>query len=309
MNDNYDAMQTIENNTFCGFIAIVGRPNVGKSTLLNCLVAEKISITADKPQTTRHRILGIRTINNKQAVYIDTPGIHNYNKKKINQYMNKTATNALRDVDVVIFVIEALTWKDEDGLVLDKLRKINKPIILAVNKIDEQKDKVLLLPFLEKMANKLNFADIIPISAKKEQQITELQELIFKLLPPSPYFFPIDQITDSPIKFRLAEILREKLTRNLAKELPYALTVEIERLEQIDPHTVVHAIIWVERDSQKKIVIGKGGEKLKTVGKQARLDMNKVLNCRVRLQIWVKVRAGWTDSKQALQNFGYIDIT
>ncbi len=300
--------ENIESITNCGFVAIIGRPNVGKSTLLNSLVAEKISITADKPQTTRHRILGIKTIADKQAVYIDTPGIHRYNKKKINQYMNKTAFGALRDVDVVIFVIEALIWTEEDGLVLEKINKIDRPIILVINKIDLHKDKEVLLPYLESIAKKANFTAIVPISAKKNLQVEELQTMIFKMLPESPLFFPANQITNCSEKFRLAEILREKLTRALAKELPYALTVEIERLEQIDDQTVVHAIIWVERDSQKKIVIGKGGEMLKSIGTKARLDMNKVFDRRVRLQLWVKVRAGWTNDNKALQNFGYMDI-
>lgn len=294
---------------YSGFVAIVGRPNVGKSTLLNCLIAEKVSITADKPQTTRHKILGIKTLDNKQAIYIDTPGMHNYNKKKINQYMNKTAVQALRDVDMVIFVIEALLWKDEDELVLAKLKNVKKPIILAINKIDVCQDKTSLLPFLENLAKKLNFVALLPISAQNGQHITKLQDLIFQLLPNNPFFFPAEQITDHPIRFRLAEIVREKLTRNLAKELPYALTVEIESLKQEQNRTIVHAIIWVERDSQKKIVIGQGGSKLKIIGTQARLDMNHMLNTKVHLQLWVKVRAGWTDNKQALLNFGYSSDT
>jgi GTPase len=301
-------MKKVKEDTFCGFIAIVGRPNVGKSTLINNLVAEKISITADKPQTTRHKILGIKTIANKQAVYIDTPGIHFYNKKKINQYMNKTAFNALYDVDVVIFVIEALDWKKEDELVLSKLKKIKKPIILAVNKIDLQKDKNLLLPFLNDIKQKLDFTEIIPISAKKNIQTEELQKFVFNLLPTNPHFFLVEQTTDCTEKFRMAEILREKLTRNLVKELPYAITVEIEHLEKKQDIMLVHAIIWVERDSQKSIVIGKNGEMIKKIGKQSRLDINKIFDCRSHLQIWVKVRNGWTDNKQALQNFGYIDI-
>lgn len=294
--------------TQCGFVAIVGRPNVGKSTLLNSLVAEKISITADKPQTTRHRILGIKTLADQQVVYIDTPGIHSYNKKKMNQYMNKAAFGALRDVEVVVFVIEALVWTEEDALVLEKLVKIEKPIILIVNKIDLEKDKEVLLPYLETIATKADFLAIVPISAKKGLQVDVLQNMIFNMLPESPFFFPPEQKTDSSEKFRLAEILREKLTRVLEKELPYALTVEIEKLEQVEDRTVVYAIIWVERESQKKIVIGKGGEMLKRVGTSARLDMNKIFDRRVRLQLWVKVRAGWTDDNKALQNFGYADI-
>jgi len=298
----------LEEDSYCGFVAIIGRPNVGKSTLLNSLVAEKISITADKPQTTRHRILGIKTIANKQAVYIDTPGVHKYNKKKINQYMNKAAFSALRDVDVVIFVIEALEWREEDEIVLEKLKKIQAPIILVVNKIDLHKEKAVLLPFLEEIAQKADFTEIIPVAALKDLQVEELQNLIFNMLPTNPLFFPIQQTTNTSEKFRLAEILREKLTRELERELPYALTVEIERLEDVNEQTVVHAIIWVERDSQKKIVIGKGGEMLKRIGTQARLDMNKIFAKRVRLQLWVKVRAGWTNDRKALENFGYLDV-
>ena len=299
---NHDAI-----NTQCGFVAIIGRPNVGKSTLLNSLVAEKISITANKPQTTRHRILGVKTIETQQAVYIDTPGVHKFNKKKINQYMNKTAFSALRDVDVVVFVIEALEWREEDQIVLDKLQKLSTKIILVVNKIDLHKDKTLLLPFLEDMATKADFVEIVPVSALQDLQILELQKLIFALLPDSELFFPSNQVTNVSEKFRLAEIIREKLTRELDQELPYALTVEIERLEIIDEQTVVHAIIWVERDSQKRIVIGKGGEMLKRIGTKARLDMNKIFTKRVHLQLWVKVRSGWTDDGRALEAFGYSD--
>lgn len=301
-------MQITETNDSCGFVAIVGKPNVGKSTLLNCLLAEKISITADKPQTTRHKILGIKTIASKQAIYVDTPGIHRYNKKQINQYMNKTAYNAVYDTDVIILVIEALIWQNADELVVAKLKNINKPIILVVNKIDQHKDKMLLLPFLEMVAKKLDFTAIIPLSAKKNQQVNELQELVFNLLPKNPHFYAAQQVTASPLKFRLAEIVREKLTRNLGKELPYAIAVEIETIEETAKQVVIYSIIWVERDSQKKIIIGKGGEKLKTIGTQARLDMNKLLHNKVHLKLWVKVRSGWTDDKQALKNFGYLEL-
>ncbi len=284
-----------KNNTYCGFVAIVGRPNVGKSTLLNKLVGEKISITANKPQTTRHKIIGIKTVDNCQAVFIDTPGIHALQKKALNRSMNKEAKSALRDVDAVLFMVEALQWTDEDSLVLDCVRNVACPVFLLVNKIDMVKDKELLLPYLAQVTQHMQFAAIIPCVATLGDQLATITQKIFAVLPVSEFYYPIDQATDRPLNFRLAEIIREKLTRELKAELPYALNVGIEKIQQTDTQTVIHAIIWVERDSQKGIVIGKGGAQLKEIGRQARLDMNHLLKTSVHLELFVKVKANWAD--------------
>jgi GTP-binding protein Era len=297
-----------KNNTYCGFVAIVGRPNVGKSTLLNNMIGEKISITADKPQTTRHKIVGVKTVADRQAVFIDTPGMHLRQKKAINKEMNKAAKSALLDVDAVIFVVEALDWNEEDELVLNCLNGIKAPIFLLVNKVDMIKTKEDLLPHLEFLQAKLPSAEIIPCSATKGTQVSIIESKVFATLPESPFYFPEDQTTDKTLKFRLAEIIREKLTRELSAELPYAVSVEIEQLKQEETQLVVHAIIWVERDSQKGIVIGKKGEMLKIIGQQSRLDMNHLLKQSVHLVLWVKVKEGWSDDNKALRNLGYTDI-
>jgi GTP-binding protein Era len=297
-------------NTNCGFVAIIGRPNVGKSTLLNSLIGEKISITADKPQTTRHRILGVHTDGDNQVVFIDTPGMHLNDQKRINKHMNKAANSALNDVELILFVIEAFNWTREDRAVLEKLRTVTAPVILLVNKIDKINDKTKLLPFLAERSEGFKYSEIIPISALRREQIDILMHHVHKYLIPSPFFFPQEQKTDVNLRFRLAEIIREKLTRQLLEELPYALTVAIEHMEnnektnQLD----VHGVIWVERSSQKSIVIGRQGSNLKLIGTLAREDMNKLVDRRVHLKLWVKIRSGWSDNDQILQSLGYIDI-
>lgn len=293
--------------TYCGLVAIVGRPNVGKSTLLNCLIGQKISITANKPQTTRHKIIGIKTMGDKQAVFIDTPGIHALQKKALNKAMNKMASGALHDVDLVLFVVEALVWNDEDQLVLDKLKHLSCPVFLIVNKIDMLKTKDELLPILQKLGAKMSFAQIIPCVAIDGDQVQVIEQEVFKVLPAGPLLYPAEQTTDKDMRFRLAEIIREKLTRVLQAELPYAISVEIENIKQVDDQEVINAIIWVERDSQKAIVIGKQGSVLKKIGQEARLDMNRLLDKRVHLELWVKVRSGWTDDQTALRNLGYLE--
>lgn len=295
--------------THSGFIAIVGRPNVGKSTLLNNLIGEKISITANKPQTTRHKIIGVKTVGDTQAIFIDTPGMHMREKKAINREMNKSARSALVDVDAVIFVVEALEWTEEDDIVLECVNNINRPVFLLVNKVDTVNNKDELLPYLQTVAQKFAFTEIIPCCATNGTQVDIIEQMIFKLLPEAPFYFPDDQTTDKPLKFRLAEIIREKLTRSLSAELPYALSVEIEQIKQEETQLIVHAIIWVERDSQKGIVIGKKGEMLKQIGQQARMDMNHLLNTSVHLELWVKVKEGWSDDNKALKNLGYFDCT
>jgi GTP-binding protein Era len=297
-----------QNETRCGFVAIVGRPNVGKSTLLNNIIGQKISITADKPQTTRHKILGVKTLLDVQAIFIDTPGMHILQKKAINKEMNKAARSALQDVDAVIFMVEALEWNAEDDLVLDCVSHVTCPVFLVVNKVDTVKDKNLLLPFLQTLSEKLPVATILPCSATEGTQVEVLEQKIFAILPPGPFYFPKDQITDKNLNFRLAEIIREKLTRALSAELPYAISVEIERVQQEATQLLVHAIIWVERDSQKGIVIGKKGAMLKQIGTEARLDMNHMLKESVHLELYVKVKSGWSDDSKALKNLGYLDL-
>lgn len=300
---------TENNNTYSGFVAIVGRPNVGKSTLLNALIGQKISITANKPQTTRHKIIGVKTIANKQAVFIDTPGMHLRQKKAINKEMNRAAGSALQDVDLVLFMVEALTWTDEDQLVLDRIQHVKCPVFLLVNKIDMLKNKEQLLPILQKLSAKMQFAEVIPCAATDKNMVAAVETEVFKLLPTGPLFYPEQQVTDQNIRFRLAEIIREKLTRTLDAELPYALSVEIEQMRPNDDNTqqIIHAVIWVERESQKAIIIGKQGSMLKKIGQQSRLDMNHLLQTRVHLELWVKVRDGWTDDKKALRNLGYLE--
>jgi len=237
--------------SFCGFIAIVGRPNVGKSTLLNNLIGEKISITANKPQTTRHTIIGVKTIADRQAVFIDTPGMHLRQKKAINREMNKAARSALEDVNSVIFMVEALEWTAEDELVLGCVQNLNCPVFLLVNKVDKVKNKEQLLPYLSMVAQKMQFAEIIPCIAIHGTQVQIIEQKVFAVLPECPFFFENDAVTDKPLKFRLAEIIREKLTRVLSAELPYALSVEIEKITEAETQLVINAIIWVERQSQK----------------------------------------------------------
>lgn len=292
-------------NTKCGYIAIVGRPNVGKSTLLNTILGQKISITARKPQTTRHKILGIKTQANIQTVYVDTPGIHKDKKKAINRYMRQEVKNALAEVDIVVLVADGLIWKPEDQLILDNLHKINKPIILAINKVDQIKDKNKLLPHLKSLTKEFNFAATIPISAKNGTNTVELETLIATLLPESPFYFMEDQITDRSERFLITEIIREKLTRLLGQELPHELTVAIEKFSETKKITHIAAIIYVERTGQKAIIVGKDGIKLKEIGTKSRVDIERMLNKKVFLQLWVKVKRGWSDNERVLQSLGY----
>lgn len=296
-----------ENNFRCGYVAIVGRPNVGKSTLMNHLIGQKISITSNKPQTTRHRIIGIKSTADYQAVYVDTPGLHLDAKKAVNRYMNRTASTTLADVDVVIFVIEAGRWTAEDSNVLERVRGSSSPVILVVNKVDKIADKATLLPLLQQLAQRMPFAAIVPVSALKRDNLTELERVVAGQLPLSEPFFPEEQITDRSERFLAAEIVREKLMRTLGQELPYALTVEIEQFKTENNMLHIAAVIWVERDSQKRIVIGKSGAALKKVGQQARLDMERLFDNKVFLQLWVKVKEGWSDDERALLSLGYTD--
>jgi GTP-binding protein Era len=291
----------------CGFVALIGRPNVGKSTLMNHLLKQKISITSRKPQTTRHRILGINTTEAGQAIYMDTPGMHKNEKKALNRYLNRTAETTLLGVDVIVWLIDGLSWHEYDEVIFKKLEQAGLPVILAVNKVDKVKDKDAILKFFAEARHRFPFEHLIPISALKKTNLEQLESLIFELLPEGGLIYPEDQITDRPERFLGAEIIREKLTRRLGDELPYELTVEIERYEEKLDITKIYAIIWVERLSQKNIVIGKQGEMLKKVGTDARHDIEKLIGQKVYLQLWVKVKKGWSDNERALQSLGFSD--
>ena len=293
--------------TRCGYVAIVGRPNVGKSTLLNHILGQKLAITSRKPQTTRHNMLGIKTEGNVQAVYVDTPGLHKHNDKALNRYMNRSASSALKDVDVVVFVVDRTRWTDEDQLVLEKVQHVKCPILLAVNKADRLEDKSELLPHLNWLAEQLPQAEIVPISALQGQNLDTLEKLVGERLPESEHFYPEDQITDRSSRFLAAELIREKIMRQLGAELPYQITVEIEEFKQEGRILHIHGLILVERDGQKKIIIGDKGERIKRIGADARKDMETMFDSKVMLNLWVKVKDGWSDDERALRSLGYLD--
>ena len=289
-----------------GFAAIVGRPNVGKSTLINALLGRKISIVTPKPQTTRHRILGILNRPDAQIVLVDTPGIHGDQRRVINRYMNRAALGSLADADVLVFVVEALRFTAADERVLDEIKKHNRPILLVVNKVDRARPKERLLPFIESMRRRADFADIVPLSALKQDNVNRLPDLIARHLPESPPLFPPEQVTDRSPQFQAAEIVREKLMWRLRQEVPYGLAVEIERFAyDEDGRLLINAVIWVERAGQKAIVIGHGGEGLQKVGRAARLELSRLFDTPVHLELWVKVKENWSDSESAMRQFGY----
>lgn len=291
--------------SYCGYIALVGRPNVGKSTLLNCILEQKLSITSRKPQTTRHSILGIRTEEEYQYVYVDTPGIHQNNKKAINRVMNKTAITVLRDVDVIVFVVDGTNWKEEDEYVLALIKRTKVPCILVINKVDKIAEKEKLLPWIQEISQRHEFVAIIPLSAKTGQQVDELQNKLKPFLPEGPHLFPEDQITDRPIKFLCAELLREKVFRFCGQELPYSVTVEIESYKDEGNLIRIHALILVEKANHKRMVIGDKGQKLKEMATSARVDMENLLGKKVFLQCWCKVKSGWADDERMLKQLGY----
>jgi len=294
-----------ESSHRCGFVAIVGRPNVGKSTLLNHLLGQKLSITSRKPQTTRHRLLGIKTTHDAQILYVDTPGLHLGGRRAINRIMNRAAATAIHDVDVVVFMVEAMTWIPEDSYVLDRLRDVPVPVILVVNKVDRVSGKPELLPYLADAAQRMEFAEVVPVSAKKGDNLQTLEGQVIRRLPEAASLFPEDQLTDRSERFMAAEIIREKLMRRLGQEIPYRLSVEIERFIEQGGLVTIDAVIWVERPGQKAIVIGKGGRILKSVGAEARQDLERLLDKKVYLQTWVKVKEGWSDDERALRKMGY----
>ncbi len=294
-----------EHVTKSGFVAIIGRPNVGKSTLLNCLVDEKVSIVSPKPQTTRWQIFGIKTLEHAQIIYIDTPGMHQDEKRAMNRYMNRIADSVLLDADVIVFMVDAASWRGEDEAVLKKLQSSDKPVILAVNKIDLLGDKAELLPLISTLKDKFNFAHIIPVSASHADNTRHLQDEIVKMLPEGPLLYPEDQVTDKSRRFQVAEIIREKIILSTDEELPYATTVEIEHYKEDEKLVDISAIIWVERQGQKVIIIGKKGAKLKRIGTQARRDIEKLLGQKVFLRLWVKIKENWSDDDKALRGLGY----
>ncbi|MEH0715542.1 GTPase Era [Vibrio owensii] len=296
-------------NQHCGFIAIVGRPNVGKSTLLNKILGQKISITSRKPQTTRHRIMGVDTDGDYQAIYVDTPGLHIEEKRAINRLMNRAANSSLSDVNLVFFLVDGTHWTKDDEMVLTKLQKSSFPVVLCVNKVDNVQDRNEVMMHMADMSKKMNFVDVVPISAKQGKNIDVLRKHVRDHLPEATHHFPEEYVTDRSQRFMASEIVREKLMRFTGEELPYSVTVEIERFDY-NPETDgfhINALILVERNGQKKMVIGKGGEKIKTIGREARLDMEELFGRKVYLETWVKVKSGWADDERALRSLGYID--
>lgn len=293
--------------TFCGYVAIVGRPNVGKSTLLNHLLGQKLSITSRKPQTTRHNMLGIKTENNTQLIFVDTPGLHSNQPKAINRYMNRAAESAIRDVDVVVFVVDRNVWTEADEKVAEEVFKSNVPVIIAINKLDRLESKADLLPHIEMLSRQFPEAQLIPVSALQGQQLDELEKAIQQHIPQGIHYFPEEQVTDRTQRFLAAELVREKITRQLGAEVPYEVAVEIESFKVEGNVCHIDALILVEREGQKKIIIGEKGARLKKIGQQARLDMERLLGSKVMLKLWVKIRRGWSDDDRALRSLGYDD--
>ncbi len=289
----------------CGFVAVVGRPNVGKSTLVNAMMGSKVSIVTAKPQTTRHRILAVRTGDSAQIIFVDTPGLHRNAGRAMNRLMNRTAASALADADLALFVVEATRWTAEDDDVLERIRTAKVPCIAVLNKIDAVHPKERLLAAMDDMSRRHDFIEIIPVSARKRDNLDVLAASICQRLPESPPLFPAEMLTDRSPQFQAAEIIREKLTVHLREELPYGLTVQVEQYSQDRDRLTIHAVVWVERDSQKGIVVGKGGRMLKKIGQEARLALAKQLHRSVHLELWVKVRDNWADSEQDLRNLGY----
>jgi GTP-binding protein Era len=292
---------------YCGFVAIVGRPNVGKSTLLNHLLGQKLCITSRKPQTTRHTLLGIKTQENLQIIYVDTPGIHTNQTRAINRVMNRSAASVIADVDLVVMVLDRQEWTDADAYVAQQLANSTVPVLVAINKVDMIGDPDQLLPHIEFLNNKINTEDFVPVSALRRTNMDQLEAKIKAFIPSQSHHFPEDQITDRSERFLAAELVREKITRQLGAEVPYQVTVEIEEFRVEKKITHISALILVEREGQKKILIGSNGSRLKKVGEQARADMEALFNRKVMLRTWVKVRSGWSDDERALRSLGYMD--
>ncbi len=298
------AMAANSNNR-SGYVSIIGRPNAGKSTLLNCLIGQKLAITSRKPQTTRHAILGVKTDDQGQIIYVDTPGIHQRGEQAMNRYLNRTAKTMLNDVDLILFVVDAMKWTAEDAAVLELLDNIKVPAILVINKLDQIENREMLLPYIQDLSTKYPFREIIPLSAKTGKNVSRLEKQVIKLMPEGENIFPEDQLTDRSERFFAAELVREQLTRRYAKEIPYALTVEIEQFEDVGSMYRIGALVWVEREGQKNIIIGNKGEAIKAAATQARIEMEKLFDKKVHLGIWVKVKKSWSSDEGALARLGY----
>lgn len=288
-----------------GFAALVGRPNVGKSTLLNRLLGQKMAITSHKPQTTRHRILGVKTVDQAQVVYIDTPGIHQRGDKAMNRYLNRTAHSSLLDVDLALLVCQAMVWNDEDDKVLQVIRQSGIPCVAVVNKVDTVQPKEKMLPFLAELGARHAFLEVVPVSARDGTNLQILETLVLRHLPEGELIFPEDQVTDRPSRFFAAELLREQLIRRYHKELPYALSVEIEKFEEQAERYLIAAVIWVERESQRRILLGRQGEAMKEAATAARLEMARFFETRVHLDVWIKVKKSWSSDEASLAQLGY----
>ncbi len=297
---------TSSSTPHCGLVAIVGRPNVGKSTLLNKILGQKVSITSRKPQTTRHRIMGIDTEGDYQTIYVDTPGLHREEKRVINRFMNRAASSSLQDVGLALFVVEGTHWTDDDEMVLTKLKEADIPVWLVVNKSDNVRDKKHMLPHLQTLAAKHDFVHILPISAKQGKNVPQLRDMVRASLPECEHYYPEEYVTDRSSRFMAAEIIREKLMRFTGDELPYSVTVEIEQFKLTESGVYrINGLILIERASQKPMIIGKGGSRLKTIGAEARMDMERLFDNKVFLELWVKVKSGWADDERALRSLGY----
>jgi GTP-binding protein Era len=292
-------------NYHSGFVAVLGRPNVGKSTLVNALLGVKLSITSRRPQTTRDRILGIKTRDDGQIVLLDTPGIHSSQGRALNRYMNRAATGALEGADLSVFVVEAGRWSEADNVVLERIRTSPMPSILVVNKVDLVPKKEKLLPYLADVSSKYTFADVVPMSARRQRDSDRLADVLVKNLPPGPAVYPEDQYTDRSERFLCAEIVREKLIRQLGQEVPHRLAVEIEAFKRQRKDVQIAARIWVETRGQKTIVIGNKGELIKRAGVEARQDIERLLEAHVNIELWVKVRNGWSDDARFMNGLGY----
>lgn len=292
----------------CGYVAIIGRPNVGKSTLLNKILGQKLSITSHKPQTTRYQILGIKNYDAIQVIYVDTPGLHRKIKHTFNRYLNRVAQQALNGVDVIAFMVDALRWTSEDEWILNKIKKLPTPVILLVNKVDTIQSKETLLPWIEEINKKRPFTAVIPLSAKTGENLKSFEQEIIQFLPEGPHLFPDDQLTDRSDRFLAAEIIREKLTRYLHQELPYDLTVEIEEFKTKKKILHISAVIWLARAGQKAIVIGEKGAGLKMIGQRSRLELEKLFGQKIFLTLWTKVKENWSDDIRALKSLGYTDV-
>lgn len=294
---------------YFGFVAIIGRPNVGKSTLMNHILGQKVSITSRRPQTTRNRVVGIDTDGAYQTVYVDTPGLHREEKRAINRLMNRAAESALGDVELILLVVDATLWTDDDEMVFSKIEDSRLPVVLVINKVDKVKNKQTLLPLIERLSARREFKEIIPVSAIKGTSLDTLKQIVRDSLPEGIHCFPDDSITDRSSRFMASEIIREKIMRQMGDELPYSVTVEIEEFKEDGPnHMSISAAILVERSGQKKMVIGAGGARIKKIGTDARMDMEKLFDSKIYLSLFVKVKAGWADDDRALKSLGYADF-